>query len=59
MDRRIKSKTKIEFDEAIVYYESESLGLGVRFKNEIRSSIDMMLEFPELFKKPSTYTNRF
>jgi plasmid stabilization system protein ParE len=40
---------KIEFDEAITYYEGESLGLGSRFKNEIRSSIDMILEFPELY----------
>ena len=40
---------KLEFDEAIVYYESESEGLGVRFKKEIRSSIDMILEFPMLY----------
>jgi len=27
---------KLEFDETIAYYENESEGLGLRFKNEIR-----------------------
>jgi len=40
---------KLEFDEAISYYENESEGLGVRFKKEIRSSIDMLLQFPKLY----------
>ena len=40
---------KLEFDEAIVYYENESVGLGMRFKKEIRSSIDMILQFPKLY----------
>jgi len=40
---------KIEFDKAIIYYENESTGLGFRFKKEIRSSIDMILEFPKLY----------
>ena len=40
---------KLEFDEAIVYYENESVGLGMRFKKEIRSSVDMILEFPKLY----------
>ena len=40
---------KLEFDEAVMYYEGESEGLGVRFKQEIRSSIDMILEFPKLY----------
>ncbi len=40
---------KLEFDEATTYYNSESKELGERFKNEIRSSIDMILQFPELY----------
>ena len=40
---------KLEFDEAIVYYENESIGLGLRFKKEIRSSIDMILQFPKIY----------
>ncbi len=40
---------KLEFDEATVYYEGESKGLGFRFKKEVRSSIDMILQFPNLY----------
>jgi len=40
---------KIEFDEALTYYEQASDGLGIRFKNEIHSSIDMILQFPKLY----------
>lgn len=40
---------KLEFHETIEYYEGESEGLGERFKNEVRSSIDMILQFPELY----------
>ncbi len=40
---------KAEFDEAIAYYENEAKGLGQRFKREIRSSIDMIIQFPELY----------
>lgn len=40
---------KLEFEEATTYYDSESKELGKRFKNEIRSSIDMILQFPELY----------
>ena len=40
---------KIEFDTTIAYYENESTGLGERFKSEIRTSIDLILEFPTLY----------
>ena len=40
---------KLEFDEAIAYYEKESEGLGHRFKNEIKSSVDMIIQFPTLY----------
>jgi plasmid stabilization system protein ParE len=49
MKIRFLKLAKIEFDKAISYYENESKGLGSRFKKEIRSSIDMILEFPELY----------
>ena len=32
-----------------MYYEDKSEGLGIRFKQEIRSSIEMILEFPKLY----------
>ena len=40
---------KLEFDEAIIYYEGESKGLGLRFKKEIQSSINMIVQFPKLY----------
>jgi len=40
---------KQEFDDAIAYYENESEGLGLRFKKEIRSSIENILNFPTLY----------
>lgn len=40
---------KLEFDETIAYYENESEGLGLRFKNEIRSSVDLIVQFPKLY----------
>lgn len=40
---------KLEFDEAIAYYEKESEGLGLRFKNEIKSSVGMIIQFPKLY----------
>jgi len=40
---------KIEFDNAVSYYEGEQEGLGIRFKNEIRSSIDRVIKFPYLY----------
>jgi len=40
---------KEEFDDATIYYENESKGLGERFKKEIRSSVDMIVQFPTLY----------
>ncbi len=34
---------KLEFDEAFAYYESESQGLGVRFKKEISALIGVKI----------------
>lgn len=38
---------KLEFDDAITYYETEFAGLGFRFKEEIKSSIRRIKENPE------------
>ena len=36
-----------ELDEAAQYYELESLGLGTRFLDEIRTCIDSIIDHPE------------
>jgi toxin ParE2 len=38
---------KVEFDEAMFFYELEQDGLGERFKAEVRRAIDRMLQFPD------------
>ncbi len=37
---------KMELSDAIDYYELEYAGLGEKFKNEVRSSIERIIEFP-------------
>ena len=46
---RFLKVAKLEFDDAIKYYEEQSEGLGERFKNEIRSSMDMIILYPNLY----------
>ncbi len=38
---------KNELDDAIAFYETELAGLGLRFREEIRSSIARINEHPE------------
>jgi plasmid stabilization system protein ParE len=37
----------LELEDAIAFYETELAGLGLRFKEEIRSSISRIKEHPE------------
>ncbi len=46
---RFSKEAKLEFDEAINYYNNEQLGLGDRFKAEIKFSINNILKFPNLY----------
>ena len=39
-----------ELNEAALYYESESPGLGVRFLDEITRQIDLIIQNPEIGK---------
>jgi len=38
---------KYEFEDAIEFYELEYLGLGKRFKEEIKKSIKRIVEYPK------------
>ena len=40
------AEARAEFIEAALYYESHEPGLGVRFRNEIMSAIQKILEDP-------------
>ena len=42
---------KLEFHDSIKYYEIQQKGLGKKFENNIKNSIDTILAFPEAFTK--------
>ncbi|MDM8559252.1 type II toxin-antitoxin system RelE/ParE family toxin [Candidatus Parabeggiatoa sp. HSG14] len=41
--------SEAELLDAIAYYELEHKGLGVRFKNEVKSAIKKITHFPEAY----------
>lgn len=41
-------EAEAEFIDAAAYYERNVPGLGERFGNEVRRTIDLLLEYPEL-----------
>jgi plasmid stabilization system protein ParE len=38
---------KIELEDAVEFYELEYLGLGIRFKEEIKKSVKRIVEYPK------------
>jgi toxin ParE1/3/4 len=46
-----KSAARLEFDEAVAWYEDERPGLGEEFKLEVKSALQRALANPELFQK--------
>lgn len=49
MKIRFLKLAKKEFDWAISYYNREQKDLGFKFKSEIKSSIENILKFPNLY----------
>jgi plasmid stabilization system protein ParE len=46
-----KSAARLEFDEAVAWYEGERTGLGEEFKLEVKSALQRALANPELFQR--------
>jgi toxin ParE1/3/4 len=46
-----KSAARLEFDEAVAWYEGERVGLGEEFKLEAKSALKRALANPQLFQK--------
>ena len=46
-----KPAARLEFDEAVAWYESERLGLGREFKLEVKLALKRALAKPEMFQK--------
>jgi len=51
MNIRYLKLAKLEFHDSIKYYETQQKGLGKKFDNSIKKSIDKILEFPNAFYK--------
>jgi plasmid stabilization system protein ParE len=51
MNIRYLKLAKLEFHNSIKFYEAQQKGLGKRFENDIKKSIDTILEFPNAFHK--------
>ena len=53
MSRRVEFRriARIEFDEAMGWYEAQCGGLGVEFKEEVDRFLARLAEAPEHFRK--------
>ncbi len=38
---------RLELDEAVIFYEIEQKGLGIKFKTEIKKAVKRILQYPE------------
>ena len=47
-----------ELTEAVAYYHSQEPGLGSRFANEVRRTIERILQYPEAWSSISKRTRR-
>jgi plasmid stabilization system protein ParE len=58
MNVRYLSVALTELDEAIDFYEEAEAGLGIRFYNEIRNTVDRIRNYPNAWNSVSTRTRR-
>ena len=49
---------EFEFDKAIGYYESCQIGLGLEFAQEVYSTIERIMRFPDAWSPMSKNTRR-
>ena len=47
MKIKFQKIAKEEYDDALNYYNDENKTLGIKFKNEIKQSINNILKFPK------------
>jgi toxin ParE2 len=48
----------LELDDAIQYYNLQADGLGMRFFDEVLETIELIVQFPELWTKGTGNTRR-
>ncbi|MEZ5540225.1 MAG: type II toxin-antitoxin system RelE/ParE family toxin [Pseudomonadales bacterium] len=49
MNLRFHPDAQTEFEQAILYYESQQVGLGARFIDSVESAIDSILSAPTMW----------
>lgn len=47
-----------ELDDAVSYYESEQLGLGVKFRSEVSRALNRVVAFPKSYQTFGARTRR-
>ena len=47
MNAEILDIAQFELDDAILFYEFEQVGLGDRFKAEVRQAIQRIMKYPQ------------
>lgn len=58
MKVRLITPANIELDEAIIFYDHQSPGLGFRFFEEVDKAIDRIIFMPEAWQKIGKRTRR-
>jgi plasmid stabilization system protein ParE len=53
MNYRFHPEAESEFNDSVAYYESQKVGLGIAFAEEVRSTIQRILQFPLAWTKIS------
>ena len=53
MTYRFLTPASLELRSAIVYYEEQSTGLGLRFLNHVEATIELILRHPEAWRSIS------
>ena len=58
MQVRFLAPARAEFREAVAFYNDRKAGLGFQFADQVRSTIDLIKEFPEAWSLISKRTRR-
>jgi len=58
MDVEFLLSAEKEFEEAVIYYNSQGEGLGFEFAAEVKNTIQRILDYPKAWPKISKRTRR-
>lgn len=58
MDVKFLLSAEKEFEETVIYYNSQSEGLGFEFAAEVKHTIQRIIDYPKAWTKISKRTRR-